>query len=218
MARRQLAFSILCIVGSVAGLFAILRRVLIGFDTVVWVAFGLMFLLVWIAMMVMRYQPVTSEPIVRLQSAPRWQELSFARRHVMLILDWPLFSAIREREAVRLFNEELTCVGLTPSEVILVPLETAHAAPYFLRTVARVAARHGLRINNVMQGVFGPRFKGKKIELSRSGNDDRIWNNLRRALTDGSVISLRQFYNAWESAYLSTLTDDERGRYYAGKR
>jgi hypothetical protein len=99
MSQHQVTFSIICMLSSVLGIFAIVRHVLIGSDGLGWVAFSLTFLLAWLAMKVMRDRPMTDEAIFRLQSAPQWRELSPLRRRCMMLFDWPLFFKIREREA-----------------------------------------------------------------------------------------------------------------------
>src|SRR3546814_6293605 len=98
MSRHQITFSILCILCSAAGLFAIVRRVLIGFDGLVWGAFSLMLLLAWAAIGIMRREVMTDEAIFRLKEAPQWRELSPLHRRRMMLLDWPLFFAIRSEE------------------------------------------------------------------------------------------------------------------------
>src|SRR3546814_14009515 len=97
---------ILC---SAAGLFAIVRRVLIGFDGLVWGAFSLMLLLAWAAIGIMRREVMTDEAIFRLKEAPQWRELSPLHRRRMMLLDWPLFFAIREREVERLQIGRASC-------------------------------------------------------------------------------------------------------------
>lgn len=87
MSRQQLAFSILCILCSVTGLFAIVRHILIGFDGLVGGAFGLMFLFAWAAMRIMRRENVTDEAVFRLQNVPQWGELSPLRRHRLMLLE-----------------------------------------------------------------------------------------------------------------------------------
>jgi len=69
-----------------------------------------MFLLAWAAIKIMQRKPMTDEAIFRLKVSPEWRELSPLRRRCMLFLDWPLFLAIRDREAERLLNEPLTRV------------------------------------------------------------------------------------------------------------
>jgi len=215
MSRHQLAFSILCILGSAVGLLAIMRRVLIGFDGVVWGGFGLMFLLAWAAMRIIRRQTVADEAIFRLKDAPQWRELSPLRRRLLLLLDWPLFLAIREREMERLRDQPLTRVIFEPEGIILSPIEAQHTEAYFLTGIAAVAEVRGLKVRNAIQGILGPRWAGaKNVELTWSGSDDRIWNHARSDLTDGEPVSLRQFRRVLEWGYISTLSEAERSQYY----
>lgn len=219
MSQRQVTFSILCILCSAIGLFAIVRRVLIGSDGLVWGAFSLMFLLAWVAIKIMRRQPMTDEAIFRLQSAPEWRELSPLRRRCMVLFDWPLFFEIREKEAKRLLDEPLTRVVFEPQGVTLVPIEAQHTDAYFLRTIAGMTERRGLKVRNVVQGIFGPRLIGaQQVELNWLGSDNRIWNHVRNELIDGVPTSLRQFHNALESGYVSTLSEAERYQYYMDNR
>lgn len=213
MSRHQITFSILCILCSAAGLFAIVRRVLIGFDGLVWGAFSLMFILAWAAIRIMQREPMTDEAIVRLKEAPQWRELSPLRRRHMMLLDWPLFFAIREREVGRLLDQPLTKVVFEPQGVTLVPIESQHADAYFLTKIASMAERRGLKVHNATQGIFGPRWAGaKSVKLTWMGSDNRIWNHARNELVDGGSISLRQFDDALEWGYVSTLSEAERSR------
>ena len=219
MFRYQVYFSILCVMCSAIGMFAIVRRILIGFDGVVWTAFGMMFVLAWAAIRIMRRQPMIDDAIFRLNSAPAWQELAPLRRYSLMMLDWPLFLAIREREVARLFDEPLTRLVFAARGIALVPVEVQHTAPYFLNAIARVAEGRGLKVCNDVQGVFGPRLIGpKQVELDLSGVDDRICNSLRSEFKDGALTSLRHFNKTLEAGYLSTLSETERNRYFMDNR
>ncbi len=215
MSSRQIIFSILCILCSAVGLFAIVRRILLGWDGLVWGAFGLMFISAWAAIKIMQHEPLANDTIFRLKDAPQWRELSPLRRRLMMLFDWPLFFAIREREVERLFDQPLTQVVFAPHGVILVPTEEQHTEGYFLTRIAREAGWRGLKVDNAVQGIFGPRWAGAKcVKLTCLGSDDRIWNHARSELIDGGSISLLQFRDALESGYLSTLSVADRYRYY----
>lgn len=212
---RQAAFSILCILCSAIGLFAISRRVLIGWDNLVWGAFGLMFLLAWAAMKLMQSRPMTDEAILRLKGAPEWRELSPLRRRRMALLDWPLFFAIREREVERLLNEPLIKIVFEPHGVALVPMEAQHTDAHFLRVIAGASERRGLKVRNAVQGIFGARWTGaEQVELDWAGPDNRIWDHMRSELIDGAPTSLRRFDDILESGYISTLSEAERPQYF----
>jgi hypothetical protein len=219
MSRHQVTFSILCILGSAIGLFAIIRRIVVGADGFMWAAFSLMFVCAWAAMKVLGRKPITDEAIIRVKSVPEWRELSPLRRRCMALFDWPLFLAIREREAKRLLDEPLTRVVFEAQSVTLVPIEPQHTDAYFLTMIASAAERRGLKVRNAVQGIFGPRLVGaKQIELNWLGSDNRIWNHVRNELIDGEPASLQQFNNALESGYLSTLSEAERYKYYMDNR
>ena len=210
MSRHQITFSILCILCSAAGLFAIVRRVLIGFDGLVWGAFSLMLLLAWAAIGIMRREVMTDEAIFRLKEAPQWRELSPLHRRRMMLLDWPLFFAIREREVERPLDQPLTKVVFEPQGVTLVPIESQHTESYFLTKIASMAETQGLKVHNAIQGIFGLRWAGaKSVKLTWLGSDDRIWNHACSELIDGGSISLRQFRRALEWGYVSTLPEAE---------
>lgn len=215
MSRHQLAFSILCILCSVTGLFAIVRHILIGFDGLVGGAFGLMFLFAWVAIRIMRCENVTDEAIFRLKNAPQWGELSPLRRHCLMLLDWPLFFAIREREMKRLLDQQLTRVVFDAQGVTLAPLEAQHTEAYFLTQIASAAGGRGLKVRNAIPGIFGPRWaSAKNVELTWLESDSRIWSHARDELVDGAPVSLRQFRRALECGYISTLSEGDRSKYY----
>lgn len=210
MSRHQMTFSILCILCSAAGLFAIVRNLLIGFDDLVLGAFSLMFLFAWAAIRIIKREAITDEAVFRLGQAPQWRELSPFRRRLMMVLDWPLFWAIREREVERLMDQPLTKVFFEPQRVKLIPIESQHIEAYFLTKIANMAETRGLKVNNTAQGIFGRRWAGaKSVELTWLGSDDRIWNHARNELVDGGSISLREFDAALEWGYNSTLSEAE---------
>lgn len=219
MSRDKISFSILCILCSAAGLFAIVRRILLGWDGLVWGAFALMVLSAWAAIKIVQREPITDEAVVRLKQAPQWRELSPLRRRSMMLLDWPLFFAMREREVERLRDQPLTKLVFEPHGVILVPVEAQHTDGYFLTRIAGEAERRGLKVHNAIQGIFGVRWAGaKNVQLTCLGSDDRIWNHARNELIDGGSISLRQFRDALEWGYLSTLSAADRNEYFRGNR
>src|SRR3546814_15294737 len=76
-----------------------------------------MLLLAWAAIGIMRREVMTDEAIFRLKEAPQWRELSPLHRRRMMLLDWPLFFAIREREVERLLYQPLTKVVFAPQGV-----------------------------------------------------------------------------------------------------
>lgn len=219
MSRHQLAFSVLCILCSVTGLFAIVRHILVGFDGLVGGAFGLMFLFAWGAIRSLRRENVTDEAFFRLKNAPQWRELSPLRRRSLMLFDWPLFFAIREREMIRLLEQPLTRVMFDAQGVTLAPLEAQHTEAYFLTQIANTAERRGLKVRNAVQGIFGRRWaSAKNVELTWLGSDSRIWSYARDELTDGEPVSLRQFRRTLEWGYISTLSEKDRDKYYLESR
>ena len=215
MSRHQLAFSILCILCSVIGLFAIVRHILIGFDGLVGGAFGLMFLFAWAAIRIIRRENVTDEAILRLKNAPQWGEISPIRRHCLMLFDWPLFFAIREREMKRLLDQPLTRVVFDAQGVTLAPLEAQHTEAYFLTQIANAAEGRGLKVRNAIQGIFGPRWaSAKTVELTWLESDNLIWSHALDELINGEPVSLRQFRRALEWGYISTLSEEDRSKYH----
>ncbi len=215
MSWRQMSFSVLCILCSVAGLFAIVRDLLIGFDGLVLGVFSLMFLFALAAIRIMQRQAITDEAVLRLGQAPQWRDLSPSRRRRMMLFDWPLFWAIREREVERLLGQPLTRVVLEPQGIKLVPIEPQHTEAYFLTKIGNMAETRGLKVNNATQGIFGRRWAGaKSVDLTWLGSDERIWNNARSELIDGGSISLREFDAALEWGYISTLPEAERFQHH----
>src|SRR3546814_19025264 len=94
-----------------------------------------MLLCAWAAIGIMRREVMTDEAIFRLKEAPQWRELSPLHRRRMMLLDWPLFFAIREREVERLLDQPLTKAVFEPPGVPLVPIESQHTESCFLTKI-----------------------------------------------------------------------------------
>jgi hypothetical protein len=106
-----------------------------------------------------------------------------------------------------------------PQGFTLVPIEDQHTDAHFLKTIARATEKRGFKVSNAVRGMFGRRLTGlKQVELNWEGPDHRIWKHVRNELTDGALTSLRQFHNALESGYVSTLSEAGRDRYFRENR
>lgn len=115
----------------------------------------------------------------------------------------------------RLLDQPLTRVVFDAQGVTLAPLEAQHTEAYFLTQIAIAAERRGLKVRNAIQGIFGPRWgSAKNVELTWLESDSRIWSHARDELVDGEPVSLRQFRRALEWGYISTLSEEDRSKYY----
>src|SRR3546814_4050249 len=74
----------------------------------------------------------------------------------MMLLDWPLFFAIREREVERFLDQPLTKVVFEPQGVTLVPIESQHTESYFLTKIASMARseEHTSELQSLMRLTY----------------------------------------------------------------
>jgi hypothetical protein len=135
----------------------------------------------------------------------------------MMIFDWPLFRAVRDREVQRLVDEPLVRVTGDATGITLQPIELQHLERYFLRAITSAGAQHGLKVQDTESGlgISNPKYAGK---IRLAGGDERIIQHVCDKFAHGELVSLRCFADAVEVGYLSTLPEKERYAYMMAMR
>lgn len=209
MSLYQIAFSVTCIFGAVTGLCALARKVLTGtageFGTMFSLSVCFALALAWI----IGRRPMLHEAVFRVAGSPPWHELTRFQRCYLMLLDWPLFSAIRDKEIQRLWTQPLVRVVVEGDRMTLEPIEGQHRSRFFLSAIARSAARYGLKAAISARGLlYRDRLFLAEIEIV--GSDMRMTQYLHDNLSSGDLMSLSLFMRHIENAYASTLPEDQR--------
>jgi hypothetical protein len=194
------------------GLYALAQKLLTGVAGEAWNIFCLSFCLVLALAWIIERRPMTHEAIFRVAGAPPWQEISPWRRFFLMLLDWPLFSEIREREVDRLRNQPLIRAGFEADYATLEPIEAQHYTRFFLRRIACAATGHGIKALPMRQGLLPRDSLGSSVIMVVS-TDAKIAQYLTDNFLAGELYSLQEIRKTLEYAYLSTLSEDERYLY-----
>lgn len=211
MSRYQAIFSIICMLAAATGLYAIVQKIVSGSTSGTWTLFCLLGCLALVMTRIIDRLPMTHEAGFRVASAHHWHDLSKFQRYALIFFDLPLFLAIRDREAQRLFCEPLIRVAREAEGITLEPVEGQHGTPFFLKTIASAMAIHGVRtrvdfprLSIVQAGAGKVRFVD---------GDQRILRYVRDQLADGELVPLRNVVRMVELGYISTLPENERHTY-----
>ncbi|MEI4507909.1 hypothetical protein WBQ88_09700 [Sphingopyxis sp. CCNWLW253] len=216
MSRYQISLSTVCLLVVATGLYLIAQNVAGGSAPAAWGLFCLLVCLALVIQKIIDRLPMSHEAIFRATNAKPWPELSTAQRHCLVLFDWPLFMAIRYREVERLGTETSFRFTRAGNGITLQPAGEQHIERYFLGTIASGLARYGLRVQ--LPGRGWDLFNRKGAELKLVGDDGRIIQYICGKFENGDLISLRNFGEAAEAGYISTLPEIERDAYVMAMR
>lgn len=217
MSRYQFSLSIVCLLVVATGLYLIAQKVAGEPAPDAWGSFCLLVCLALAIQKIIDRLPMSHEAIFRATNAKPWPKLSTVHRHCLAIFDWPLFREVRYREVQRLGTETLFRFTRAGNGITLQPVGGQHLERYFLRTIASGLARHGLRVQLTDRG-WGLFNRKDVAELKMVADDGRIIQHICGKFEDGDLVSLRNFGEAAEVGYISTLPEKERYAYMTAMR
>lgn len=211
MSRYQATFSIICMLAAATGLYAIVQKIVSGSTSGTWALFCVLGCLALVMTRIIDRLPMTHEAVFRVASAHHWQDLSKFQRYALMFFDLPLFLAIRDREAQRLYCEPLIRVAREAEGITLEPVEGPHGTRFFLKTIASAIAIHGVRARVNLPRLSIVQTEAGKVRLV--DGDQRILRYVRDQLADGELVPLRNVVCMVEQGYISTLPENERHTY-----
>lgn len=198
------------------GVFGIGRHFFVAKDAIGFWSIVLSLLMFWLTSKTVGRGFVT-EAAARVARSPDWFDLSNTERCYLMCFDWPVFETLREREVEKLFRHAVIAIDFDDNTISLQPIDAIYIMPYFLIRIASAASGFGLSVSNLSQGVFGAKIRGSRIILRTLANDQRIMIRLRNEIGNHLSISLKHFIEKLESAYVDTLSPEDRYQYFRQK-
>lgn len=216
MSRYQITLAVICMLAVATGLYAIVRTVLVGADSGVWTLPCFLLCLAFAVLWIIDRRPMMHAAVFRAADFPGWNELSPLQRRCLMLFDWPLFLAIRDREAKRLQDEPLIRVIFEADGVTLHPLEKQHSGRFFLRTIVYAVTLYGLGHISDRGMFYVKRSRVKGVQLLKV--DPVIMGHMHQIMQNGDSISTNKLRRAIEYGYILTLPEADRRAYMIAMR